>query len=54
MLQPGSPGISTVWSYCLVLNSVSIPEPTTVAKEMECIDWPRPLLNAPPQDLRGS
>lgn len=52
MPQPGSPGIGIDWSYRLVLNSVFIPEPTTVAKEMECTDWPRALLNAPPQDLR--
>lgn len=47
MPQPGIPGISTDWSYCLVLSSVFISEPTIVARGMECIDWCRLSLNAP-------
>lgn len=46
MHQPGIPRISTDRSYCLILNSVSISEPITVARGMECIDWHRPWLHA--------
>nr|XP_031535304.1 uncharacterized protein LOC116281044 isoform X2 [Vicugna pacos] len=48
MSQPESPGINSDWPYCLALDSVSIPESTTEVRGTECIDWPRPWLNAPP------
>lgn len=40
MPQPESPGISNDWSCCLVLSSVSIPEPTTMARAWDALIGP--------------